>query len=379
LARQYATEAEKQEDIAADAEDHIYGDPEEQAAEDAQDAASMAAEAAANAADRAETAADAAEEASNEASDTKDTAAQNATEIKEKERSKGPFGECGYTDWGCSFGNWLYWSTYDLLTSLGAWMMDIVFIQKNFARNDVVKGFQADFVSLAWTFLMLFFTFQLVRILSSMVLQEDFSELKALIRKLVVVAALIPSSLWICQELFDLGNNFSNHFIQQELKKLPEKIQNLSAVSQIGNVVLLLVLLIVLAVVLVSISFQMIIRQAEFVFYVVIGPLAIVTMVNKEMNLFSRWWRNLLAVVFTQSIQVLMLVISFKLVTQTDLTGLTTSIGFLVLTMRAPQIVNEWLGSSSLAGSEAGGLQSTVTSVGKKAGKSVVALFKGAK
>jgi hypothetical protein len=102
-------------------------------------------------------------------------------------------------------------------------------------------------------------------------------------------------------------------------------------------------------------------------------------MVNKEMNLFSRWWRNLLAVVFTQSIQVLMLVISFKLVTQTDLTGLTTSIGFLVLTMRAPQIVNEWLGSSSLAGSEAGGLQSTVTSVGKKAGKSVVALFKGAK
>jgi hypothetical protein len=281
---------------------------------------------------------------------------------KEKEKAKdaqtnGPFGQCSTFafDFACNMSNWTWYWVTELLKAVGQWMLKVVFIQDNLATNETIKEFQNNFVSLAWTFLMVFLTYQMVRILSMMILQEDHSEIKPLIRKVVVIAALIPSSLWICSKLFTLGNDFSEYYIQTELNKLPEKLYGLNFLSSIVNVRLLLILLIVLLVLLIIIAFQMAIRQAEFAFLVVIGPIAIVTMINKEINLFSLWWRNLLAVVFTQSLQVLMLVITFRLMTENSLTILTTCLGFLVLTMGVPKKTNEWFGANS-SQSAAGGM-----------------------
>lgn len=285
---------------------------------------------------------------------------------KEKEKAEdarinGPFGQCSTFDFdfACNISNWIWYWVTEILKAVGQWMLKVVFIQNNLANNETIQDFQKDFVSLAWTFLMVFLTYQLVRILSLMILQEDQSEIKPLIRKVVIVAALIPSSLWICKELFTLGNLFSGYYIKTELDKLPEKLYGLNALSSGVNIGLLLILLIVLLVLLIVIAFQMAIRQAEFAFLVVIGPIAIVTMINKEINLFSNWWRNLLAVVFAQSLQVLMIVITFRLMTESSLSILTTCLGFLVLTISIPKKTNEWLFANSTSG-VAGGMVKSV-------------------
>jgi hypothetical protein len=275
-------------------------------------------------------------------------------------RTNGPFGKCSTFsfDFACNISNWVYYWINQILTAVGQWMLEVVFIQSNLSTNKTVIEFQANFSSLAWTFLLVFLTYQLVRILSLMILQEDYSELKPLIRKVVIVAALIPSSLWICQKLFMLGNMFSLFYIKEDLGKIPQKLYGLNILSAKVNIGLLLILLIILLILLFIIAFQMIIRQAEFAFLVIIGPIAVVTMLNREMNFFSIWWRYLLAVVFAQSLQVLMIVLAFRLMTEPGLALLTTCLGLLLLTMRVPKMANEWFRASSVFGAAGGMVKS---------------------
>lgn len=276
-------------------------------------------------------------------------AVYDAQNVKNDKLGQEPFSDCGTWAVSCHIDAWFYNTAKRCL--LGVYeLLSVVFNQKNIANDPVIIKLQMGFSSLSWTFLLLFLTYQLIRIMSLMILQEDYSDLKTLIRNTVIAAWLVSSLTWICNHLFEFGGYFTE-FALEQIKTVQENINILLMIAFVKPFSdYILVLLVVLAIICLIIIIQMAVRSAEFAFLVIIGPLVAVTIVNKEMNFFSRWWRSLLAVIFTQSIQALFFVTAFQLIASASIANLLAIIGFLVLTLRAPQMVKEWLQSSNSIG-----------------------------
>jgi hypothetical protein len=192
-----------------------------------------------------------------------------------------------------------------------------------------------------------------VRILSLFAFQEDHSELKLLIRNVVIAACLLQLLNWICENLFYLSRLFTAGF-SSSISALPSK---LNGIFIIHNSIILLVFLLVLFILSTIISIQIAIRTIEIAFLMILGPIVITTIVNKEMNFFSRWWRNMVALVFAQSLQVLLIVIGVEWIFKYKFTDenrtdiLLLGVGLFVLIMRVPALLNEWFQSSSAASS----------------------------
>jgi chemotaxis protein histidine kinase CheA len=300
------------------------------------------------AADEAQAAADAAQTAADRATE----AVEKAQEAADKAAAEDPYSNCNAWELGCYANSWIYNQAKGILLAVID-ILKAVLNLDNISNDPIVKSLKTGFSSLSWSFLLLFLVYQSVKILSLMILQEDYSEIKPLIRKTVIAAWLISSLTWICDHLFYLGNAFTDYALDH-LTKVQASIQvllDIVAVGIAGYFGYFLILLVLIAVFCIIILIQIGIRSAEFAFLVIIGPVAIVTLVNKEMNLFSIWWRNLLAIIVTQSIQPILFVLSIEMIANGALANIFMTIGFLALTMRAPKMVNEWFKASSISGS----------------------------
>ncbi len=248
-------------------------------------------------------------------------------------------------DIGCQIRIDLFYLNKSLLFLATSILDSFLFKASNVLTNPSVDYFFKGFQKLSWTFLLLFLTYQTIRILTLYAFQENQSQLMPLLRKVLFAAVMIGSLPWICSQLIILNNDIVTAIVGT--MTVSSKINPLLTYDQIR---FMLVLNLILAICCLIVAFQMLVRYAELALLIAIGPIAIATSINQEFNLFPNWWRNVLAVIFTQTIQVLILVMGIKMVLDVkEITGTPRYfyiIGFLILLIRTPKFLKEWLHST---------------------------------
>lgn len=107
-------------------------------------------------------------------------------------------------------------------------------------------------------------------------------------------------------------------------------------------------------------AIQYIIRQAELCVLFVGAPIAGVSIVNEDMNIWPIWWRETIAVIFTQAFQLTILYIILNQVGNSkDLNGYIMAIGLTVVLITGPKYLRTFIYSTGAGKSMVGAAQGT--------------------
>ncbi len=141
-----------------------------------------------------------------------------------------------------------------------------------------------------------------------------------------------------------------------EINKLTALLQDASMSYQLTRFMIIVVMIIMAGSVVAIIAlFQMAVRAAEWAVIAISGPLMAVG-VNSD--LFGTWWRHLLTITLSQGIQILMFKLSFYVLVQSwggvDLLAVVFFVGFLVVTIKSPKILQRYIDATGI-GRVAGG------------------------
>jgi hypothetical protein len=290
--------------------------------------------------------------------------------------------DCGWTEIDCKFQNILI----DLANQAFNVMKEMleIFILKpgDLLENPTVNTFFNLIKGVSWSLATVFLIYQCLRIYVLSLADGDRSELKKLLPKIFLIPVFMMSLPWGVEGILTLSGDFSRGFLAvpsvdasgaETVGFAAIYLLFTAATNSLFIVILALVFLALLAV----FAFQQCLRFAELAFLVVSGPIAIMSILNQEFNLFPSWWRHLLSVAFTQSVQYLLIMMAIKLATGTnpfkgDYMGIFGSIGCMVLVIKSPAFIREFMYSTG-AGSKAAGMAANTVS---SAGRSLVKLIK---
>lgn len=291
-------------------------------------------------------------------------------------------------DYSCHVNSFLFFTAKYVGDSINYSFVKIFVLDKSkLAEMEVVKRYFNWTKKLAWTLLSLFLVYQLIRTLALYIFNQDPTELQSLIQKVFFAAIMIGSIFWIVEELVELNrliiqgllNTNTNNLINMALLFGGKEVTLTQASEGAKYVITMSLILCFVMICGCAIFFiQMSIRYAEIAFMVIVGPIVAATILNKEFNFFPIWWRHLLSVIFTQAIQVLLIVILFNILyTLTAfnanhnipiLQNFILGVGFVVLIIRTPHFLKQWMYSS--------GSFNLLKSITKTSIKTVVAVAK---
>lgn len=252
-------------------------------------------------------------------------------------------------------------------------------------KNKYIKDYFAHMRDLSWSFLALFILFQGIRLLAMAQITENREQVKSTIQKLFITACLIVAidpayeylsrlNQYIMKAIFiNSGENLLQNFVGSGFT-----IAATGGIAMINSApvtpLLAIALLIVVACILL-VTVQIIIRNAELALLYILGPLAVVSYMNEKYNYFHVWWQEVLRVMFSTSIQLLLMMITLDLFIRVfnPLTFLQGDVffclGFLYLTIKVPNMLRDWLSTNSGSFNptqKAMGPVMTVTSVARR-------------
>ncbi|MBO9128974.1 conjugal transfer protein TrbL family protein [Bacillus sp. 165] len=113
-----------------------------------------------------------------------------------------------------------------------------------------------------------------------------------------------------------------------------------------------------MAVIFLLLAIQYIIRTIEILLILIMSPLAAWSIVNEDMNIWGVWWRETVATIFTQSMQIMIIWLAFNSIgSATELKDFVIGFGFMVFCLMGPSFLRKFLYSTG-AGRKAVGLVS---------------------
>jgi hypothetical protein len=309
---------------------------------------------------------------------------QPKTENEKKAEAKAKqeeqlYDACGSLELVCKGSIWLIIAIKDGLLAIGEFLKNTILVPgKLVKQNEEIERYVKNVRSLAWSFLELFVVFQGIRLLATSMVVENHTQIKAVIQKLFITAILLVSLEPAFNYLSELNEKMITAMLGDVQKNIMENLAQtffssffvsggaliLSGVTMgLFHISIMFLVIVMLFIVIIHI----IIRNAELALVYILGPIAIVTNMNEKYNYFHIWWKHLLMLMFTTTFQVLLLSITLRfLTTITDLTtffqgDILFFIGFLILTLKVPNLLKEWIYSSEGAS----------TNLGRVAGKLV--------
>lgn len=328
--------------------------------------------------------------------------------LKKTVSNKNPFAgekpsyeECDMFDLPCGGSMWLInWVAQGFVAVNNFIKTYLIQPDKLVRENENIATYYKYFQDLSWTFVLLFIVFHGIRLLIMYQITENHTQIKSILIKIFLVAIMISSMESIVALLGQLNKDIITGIVTSDNKfALDNQVGILlgeggasfaaaratvlvsrvlpGGVLVIGNVTLTPFVIVVLALFLIPlfiVILQIILRNAELALLFLLGPLAIATMLNERYNYFHFWWKHLLTVIFTTSIQILLLSLTIR--TFADSADFSKPlqgdflffIGFLILTLKTPSLLKEWIHTTDAA-SVVSGVASTakkIVSAGRK-------------
>ena len=213
-----------------------------------------------------------------------------------------------------------------------------------------------------WLAVLLAIAFMIYHTLQAMLLVNitgDRTYAKEKVASLIQAMVLIAILPWVIEKLLQLceaickyftnkGIDFENSAIGKWLTTgSPDselaKIMGLNPQSAVAFIAIFSLAFVILFLV---IAFQALKRMGEFAFLVATSPIAAISLVNNEMNAFPVWWREMLAVVFTQVIQVVLLYLIVNCFATLQLKFIALGMGLCLVLISGPTYLRQFLYST---------------------------------
>ena len=249
--------------------------------------------------------------------------------------------------------------------------LDVFIVEPNtILDNPTISGFYDQAYNFFFALLGVIFLYKMVEILAT----ADPDGRGVIREKLVILGFTVGfafSFKWIFESLL----KFNNWFIQGLLdgynlefstfKYDATKVQEAEI-----NLIFMCILALILAILFFILLIQMAIRFAELGFALAIAPICIATNLSDNFNLLPGFWKNLMSIIFTQSVQILLILFMAKFFSEGsiwDAEKIMFGIGYMILVVKSPHVVKELMYSSG-TGRTAGGIGTgTVSTVAKTA------------
>jgi hypothetical protein len=275
--------------------------------------------------------------------------------------------QCNTFDFNCKINEFFLNVVQGAINYSAQQLQDFIVDPQTILNDPTISDFYNQAYGFFSTLLTVIFLYKMVEILA-LADPEGRGAIKGKLAKLVFTIAFAFSFKWIFQYLLLFNNWFIEGLLNgyslsfDTFKYDQTKIQETTI-----NLTFMCLLCLILAILFFVLLTQMAIRFAELGFSFAIAPIIIATNLSDDLNLLRGFWKNLLSLIFTQSVQILIILFMLKFFSQGsiwDPQKIMYGIGFMILAVKSPHIVKELMYSS--------GAGRTVSGIGTGAAATVI-------
>jgi hypothetical protein len=230
----------------------------------------------------------------------------------------------------------------------------------------------AEFYGKAYDFfavlLTVIFLYKMVEILAVADPEASRGIIREKLVRLGFTAAFAYGFEWIFKGLVKMNNSFVQGILDgYSLTFSTFKYEDTKLSESLINVTFMIILMIILAILFLVLLIQMAIRYAELGFSFAIAPIIIATNLSDNFNLLPGFWRNLMSIIFTQGVQILLILFMTKFFangSMWEIDKIMYGIGYMILVVKSPHVVKELMYSSgtgsAVTGMSAGAVRTVV-------------------
>jgi|SRR5699024_5619250 len=280
--------------------------------------------------------------------------------IKKFDYNKGSF-DCGMTNVLCHITNVVYVAGTSVINFLMAPMEKLAIEPEKILQDDTFNKFKSNFKTFTQSLLGVFILFQLMKIYVFRMTNhaDTIGVMNEKIIKIIMAGVFLFSYDLFFKFILTIQYrvNYGIFSYVSNSNQISNDLMLKFLLTPNGSIFVLLIIL--YAVLLAVLFFQMAYTFALIGLFYTVGPVAIVTMVNDEYNMFSMWLKTIIARFLTLALQGLTVMLSFSYASSMDaifsqdpLTSAfqkVISLAFLVVGISLPGLLKEF-GNSSGSG-----------------------------
>ncbi|MED4587873.1 conjugal transfer protein TrbL family protein [Priestia flexa] len=274
--------------------------------------------------------------------------------------------ECGSFDFSCKIREFMLNIVQGAINYSIDQLDTFVVEPSTILENETINDFYNQAYDFFFVLLGVIFIYKMVEMLAVSD-PEGRGELREKLARLVFTVAFAYSFKWIFEYLLEFNYWFVKGILDgYDLKFSTFKYDATKIQEADINLIFMAILALILAILFFVMLIQMAIRFAELGFALAIAPLCIATNLSDNFNLLPGFWRNLISIVFTQGVQVMLVLFMAKFFSEGsiwDASKIMYGIGFMILVVKSPAVVKELMYSSGTGRTAAGigsGAASTV-------------------
>ncbi|WP_379968411.1 conjugal transfer protein TrbL family protein [Ectobacillus sp. sgz5001026] len=246
----------------------------------------------------------------------------------------------------------------DIANAAFSWLSIYLFAPTDLTRYPYVSEAYHIVLMISVTIGGVFFVFNLIKILVDKVggySQRGYQEVIVKTFLGGTVAMLAP---FLLKDVFlPINNAIVEIFLNKGIRV--ETFSKFVTIPGAGATSLLLAGL-CMAIIFLLLAIQYVIRTVELLILFIMSPLAAWSLVNEEMNIWSIWWRETIATVFTQSLQIMIIWISFNSMGDANtLQDFVIGFGFMIFCLTGPSFLRRFLYSTGAGRKAANAVGST--------------------
>jgi len=273
---------------------------------------------------------------------------------------EGPITCDGPLDFACQIQNFLLNTSIDGINGTLEEFKLFVVKPKDIIENPTIEKYYDQAYDFCFTLITILFLYKLVELLA-VGDPEARGNLRNGLSRLLFTVVFAYSFPKLFQWLLTFNNWYVKALLSEgasfEVLKLEESDIE-TAINTSMSLVLLSVLSFILLILMIICVFQLAIRSAELTFMFAISPIAIASNLSDNFNMLPTLWRNLISTIFTQAVQITLLVFMANLFANANIWEPHTiflAVGYLFLVVKAPSMLKEYLYSTG-SGKMIGGI-----------------------
>ncbi|MGZ9850246.1 conjugal transfer protein TrbL family protein [Macrococcoides canis] len=279
--------------------------------------------------------------------------------------------DCGTFDFGCKVKGLLISGGSDFLDIVINPLQNFIIKPSDVLNAPSVSGFKNAFTSLTDVAVVLFFIYQILKIISMrMTNGEGISQgVFEKTAKLIVSVCIIG----VYEPLFKIALSVEYLLVSPILSTVTLSETGADALilrmmllnSGVGTALLILGLGMIYLVITISLFY----RLAMMILLYIVGPFAIASMVNDEMDFFTLWIRKLVANILTITLQALCIAMSIRIGFRvnfdeaTNVTDVCLSAAFMFLALGVPKLLENFGNSTGASRASISAVQTSTNLV----------------
>lgn len=238
-------------------------------------------------------------------------------------------------------------------------MGDYIATSTNLAKIPLLSYFTVMSQALAVGMLFILLYKRILTFMKEDMTGENQPNWAQLIGDFALSASFVTATPWFISEMLIPINNEIVRFIAKapvEWNLTSDGIQDiLMPAGQSKTALYILIMFLIWAIGAICLSVSAMIRYAHLAIVVVLGPLLAATYQDDRSVIFSTYWKEVIAIVFTQSIQMVLYVFILATAAKGTFEMLLLSFGFMIVAITGPGVLKNYIHGTGTARGAIGG------------------------